>query len=279
LLLAVLDGHGINGHLVSDYAKKKFPINIEHSCMRSLKYSLTLNNPASYIAKEKKYSKIIDHSVVDAVPMLRREVIMESFKRTNNDLRLSNINVTYSGTTLVSVILIGDYVVCANVGDSRAIIGSSSDLMNWKTRAISHDHKPDKPAEYDRIIRSNGRVESYVDEYGNPIGPNRVWKRNEDLPGLAMSRALGDKSAAEVGVIPVPDIIEEKIKEEDKILVLASDGVWEHMENIEVIEMLGEFWKKGNAKEAVEKLVEEARSKWNEEEVIDDVTAIVVFLN
>jgi len=34
-----------------------------------------------------------------------------------------------------------------------------------------------------------------VDEVGQPIGPYRVWLEYAWLPGLAMSRALGDRLA------------------------------------------------------------------------------------
>ena len=34
-----------------------------------------------------------------------------------------------------------------------------------------------------------------VDEMGQPIGPYRVWLQRTWVPGLAMSRALGDKLA------------------------------------------------------------------------------------
>lgn len=36
------------------------------------------------------------------------------------------------------------------------------------------------------------------------MGPHRVWLLNEDVPGLAMSRSLGDYVAQSVGVIPDP---------------------------------------------------------------------------
>lgn len=277
LLLAVLDGHGCNGHLVSGYVKKRFPINIEQSCMKSLKCELTARSSFGFNLKERKRPKVVDEGTASAAPMLKREVIMDAFKWTNNDLRLSNIDVTFSGTTLVSVLLVGSYVVCANVGDSRAIIGSSTNLLDWRVRPLSRDHKPDIPAEYERIVRSNGRVECYVDEYGNAVGPKRVWKRHEDLPGLAMSRALGDKSAAEAGVVPVPEVVEDKVAADDKVLVLASDGVWEHMENVEVVTVVGELWERGNASEAAERLVAEARSRWSEDDTVDDITAVVVF--
>lgn len=53
-------------------------------------------------------------------------------------------------------------------------------------------------------------------------------------PGLAMARSLGDKAGREVGVISDPDIYEVLIKEEDRFIVIASDGVWEFLTNADV---------------------------------------------
>lgn len=36
------------------------------------------------------------------------------------------------------------------------------------------------------------------------MGPERVWLKNYDVPGLAMSRSFGDQLAASVGVIAIP---------------------------------------------------------------------------
>jgi len=46
----------------------------------------------------------------------------------------------------------------------------------------------------------------FLEANGDPIGPHRVWLKNENAPGLAMSRSLGDQVAARVGVIPEPGI-------------------------------------------------------------------------
>lgn len=59
----------------------------------------------------------------------------------------------------------------------------------------------------------------------------RVWLKNEDIPGLAMTRSFGDSMAARVGVNAVPEIKEYLLTPEDKIMVLASDGVWEFLKN------------------------------------------------
>lgn len=55
-----------------------------------------------------------------------------------------------------------------------------------------------------------------------------------EVPGLAMSRSLGDKAGRDVGVISDPEIFETILNEEDRFLIIASDGVWEFLTNEEV---------------------------------------------
>lgn len=96
---------------------------------------------------------------------------------------------------------------------------------------LSRDHKPDDKDEAAVISQNNGRIDSYRDQNGAPIGPKRVWLKNEDIPGLAMTRSFGDATAARVGVNAIPEIKEFDLTSEDKVIVLASDGVWEFLEN------------------------------------------------
>ena len=76
---------------------------------------------------------------------------------------------------------------------------------------LSQDHKPNLPAESERIALCGGVVNIIQDEYGNKMGPPRVFKAGCSHPGLAMSRSLGDIDAKEVGVISTPQIIEYNI--------------------------------------------------------------------
>lgn len=56
---------------------------------------------------------------------------------------------------------------------------------------ISIDHKPYRDVERDRILKAGGKIErSLVDD--REVGPLRVWKADEDVPGIAVSRTLGD---------------------------------------------------------------------------------------
>jgi serine/threonine protein phosphatase PrpC len=93
---------------------------------------------------------------------------------------------------------------------------------------ISRDHKPDTPSEFKRIMQNGGRVQPYSDQDGNPVGPARVWLREDNIPGLAMSRSFGDYVASQVGVISQPEVMKHTLRPQDKFMVVASDGIWEY---------------------------------------------------
>ena len=170
---------------------------------------------------------------------------------------------------------------CANVGDSRAVLGRQlADERQWMAVALSRDHKPDLPEEAKRILASGGRVLSYSDEDGLPAGPARVWLRDEDIPGLAMSRSMGDCVAASVGVLPQPEILKIELSKDDKFILLASDGVFEFLTNEDVVKMVIPHWKIGDCDSALESIERESVALWQkEEDVIDDITSLVVFLD
>jgi serine/threonine protein phosphatase PrpC len=46
-----------------------------------------------------------------------------------------------------------------------------------------------------------------------------------------MTRSFGDSVAAEVGVSTDPEIIEVSLTKNEKIIVIASDGIWEFLTN------------------------------------------------
>ncbi len=105
----------------------------------------------------------------------------------------------------------GNKLVCANLGDSRVVLGSiypnpppKIEGEFWIATPLSRDHKPNDTDEGERIRKSGGRVMPYRDEKGDQLGPFRVWLQNENCPGLAMSRSIGDTVAASVGVISLP---------------------------------------------------------------------------
>lgn len=51
--------------------------------------------------------------------------------------------MAFSGSTIISCFMAHNKIYCANVGDSRAIVGRKSESkQNWSAVALSEDHKP-----------------------------------------------------------------------------------------------------------------------------------------
>lgn len=131
-----------------------------------------------------------------------------------------------------------------------------------------------------RILSQKGRIKAFSDANGEPVGPQRVWLTNDDIPGLAMSRSLGDRVAHSVGVSCEPEVSEFTLTQQDKILILASDGVWEFLSNAEVASIVAPFFESSAPEAAANALVKAAFLKWkSEEDVVDDITVVVIFLD
>ena len=159
------------------------------------------------------------------------KLMHKAFEQSNKEVYSMVSDVRFSGSTCVSVLTYGRKLYVANVGDSRAILIRQASGNTCSVTALSRDHKPDDKDEAAVIIANNGRIDSYRDQLGNQIGPMRVWLKHEDIPGLAMTRSFGDAMAARVGVHANPEVTFFDLTMDDKIIVIASDGVWEFLEN------------------------------------------------
>ncbi len=95
-----------------------------------------------------------------------------------------------------------------------------------------------------------------------------------------MSRSIGDFIAKKVGVINEPEILDIIINDNDKFIILASDGLWEFVSNEDVRDIVNKYYKDFNLKDAVKDLINFARKKFeNVGKYVDDITIILIFLN
>lgn len=116
------------------------------------------------------------------------------------------------------------------------------------------------------------------DEMSQPIGPPRVWLSDAWMPGLAMSRSLGDTLAATCGVTCCPDVSVVHITSADVLAIWASDGVWEFISSQEAVSAVADC---PDAAAAAQLLVALAQEQWatNEADVSDDISCAVVFFS
>ena len=85
-----------------------------------------------------------------------------------------------------------------------------------------------------------------------------MWVKNINSPGLAMSRSIGDTVAHSVGCSCEPEISQTIITPNDKIVLLASDGIWEFLSNQNVANIVYPFFSKDAPEAAANALVSAA---------------------
>lgn len=265
-LVGVFDGHGPHGHFVSK-AIKTFFTNAEFSSNKTDQY----NN--SYYPSQSTNNDQQTNIFNDKT----NAIIKQKFEALSHSINTNKAFDSHvSGSTCVVVFISDNKLICANCGDSRAIMV----LDNGGVVPLSRDHKPELPDEMDRIIRQGGRVEQVQIPYlSRAQGPFRVWLKHENYPGLAMSRSIGDQIAKSIGVTAEPEISEfNLIEAKPKFLIVASDGVWEFLSNHQVTQIVMPYYSSGDCDGASKRLVEVSLDRWmKEESVVDDITAVVVF--
>ncbi len=104
-----------------------------------------------------------------------------------------------------------------------------------------------------------------------------MWLKNAPLPGLNMSRSLGDLIAKQAGVISQPHKAVHTLAPSDRALILASDGLWDFVSNEETASVAlstSDTW------EGAARLARLARSRWLSRTYgADDTTVVIVRIN
>jgi protein phosphatase 1L len=248
----VFDGHG--GTQVADHAAKQLHKNI------MMQFRQKQVQPAS------RDEKI-------------RQAIKEAFLQTDKEICSTAERKKFEqvGSTAVCALLHGNpklgtalRLVVPNLGDSRAVLCRAGVAV-----AASEDHKPSRVDEKKRIERAGGLVLQVrgawrVAASTNPNSNSKSSRR--EYQGLAMTRSLGDlyfkkpvslaSAEPEIQIIPLTD--------KDLFLVLATDGIFDVLQNQEVVDLALKHWE--DPDEAAKTIVRTAYKKGSE----DNLTVLVI---
>ncbi|KAJ1818934.1 phosphatase 2C, partial [Coemansia sp. RSA 2598] len=171
------------------------------------------------------------------VPELLNLAFVEADRRLATDVK------THSGcTAVVAYLEITDEpdedgatqkrqrrtLYCANAGDARAVLSRGGAAVR-----LTYDHKGDDAHEIERISESGGYV------------------FNGRVNGiLAVTRALGDSSLKQF-VIGNPFTTETVLSDDDDLLILACDGLWDVCSDQEAVDLVREETDPAHASQAL----------------------------
>ena len=176
--------------------------------------------------------------------------IEQDFKTTFKKVDDKTSHCTCLGNTATVVFIENNFIFCGNVGDSKCLLISADSYVQ-----LSYDDKCSDASEVKRIQKEGGTVDD--DERLNGI--------------LAVSRAIGDHDLKNKGLSAVPHFNKKMLTTKDKFCVIASDGIWDEIDNEQAFEIAKDC---DNAEELAKKLMNTAIAKGSS----DNISVIVIKL-
>ncbi|KAG5412022.1 hypothetical protein IGI04_008341 [Brassica rapa subsp. trilocularis] len=267
IFCGIFDGHGPWGHYVAKHVRNSMPSSLLCNWQKTLAQTALLEPELDLEGSNKKFSRfdIWKHSYLKTCASVDQEL--------EHHRKIDSYN---SGTTAITIVRQGDVIYVSNVGDSRAVLATTSDEGSLVAVQLTLDFKPNLPQEKERIIGCNGRVFCMKDE----PGVHRVWQPDTEAPGLAMSRAFGDYCIKEYGLVSVPEVTQRHISVKDHFIILASDGIWDVITNQQAIEIVSST---AERPKAAKRLVEQAVRAWKKKKrrgiAMDDMSVVCLFLH
>ena len=230
---AVYDGHGVKGREASEGLKKEI-----HKKLVSDK---------NKIPKLKELQKVESY-------------FKDLFKSIQKKLSGTN-DYELSGTCAICVLIVDNKMFAINVGDSRCVLGQRKGGEEKKggekiCLEMSIDQKPMRDDEKKRIQERGGEVSEKIP------GAPRVFRKNDEVPGLAVARSIGDIVAHEVGVSCEPEVFEKELDSDDHFIVIGSDGIWDSMSSCEVVGFIFQKMETESKEMCSKLLAEECRNRW-----------------
>lgn len=198
---------------------------------------------------------------------LTESYINKVFNIIQNDLVKNYNNISYSqGSTCLIVIIYKyndkKYIHTINLGDCRAIICSNNIPI-----PLTKDHKPEWYDEKNRIEQLGGKITFDGHDYR--------------INNMSVSRAFGDLDATPY-ITHIPEINKYKILSNDKFIVLGCDGLWDVLQNFEVVNFVLSFTTmKNNKLKIIDNRVNIAKNLSEyaiKKGTLDNVTVIILFM-
>lgn len=243
-VFGVFDGHG--GKEVAKYCSKFFVD--------------ALKKNEAFVAGD--YKKALEQNFLKMDEMILAPEGQEQLRLLKEE---AEVGGSFAGCTANVCLVTKEQIYCANAGDSRAIVL----FEDGETKPLSTDHKPDVPAEKERIQNAGGYV--------------RDGRVNDNLN---LTRAIGDFEYKKNSEMPpekqiitaFPDVLVTKLEKKPRLLVLGCDGIWETLSGKDICELLHKKIAGGTkVTTATEELLDQLVAKETTEGVgCDNMTCIVV---
>ncbi|XP_027067259.1 protein kinase and PP2C-like domain-containing protein isoform X1 [Coffea arabica] len=160
----------------------------------------------------------------------------------------------HPGCTAVTALIVKNRLFVANAGDCRTMLCRSGHPYS-----LSRDHVASCSEERERVISAGGQVKWQID----------TWRVGQ--AALQVTRSIGDDDL-KPAVTAEPEITETILSAADEYIVMASDGLWDVMNEADVVSIIKDTVKEPGM--CSKRLATEAAERGSK----DNITVIIIFL-
>lgn len=173
-------------------------------------------------------------------------------------LNLETLSLALSGACATVAYVDGTDLYIANSGDCKAVVGQQVDEESWIAIPLTNEHTADNASEVERLHNQHPAEKDKILRNGRLLGdlaplrafgdarykwPARVMKHvlnvsNPNLISIYGNDLIPQNYHSPPYLTAEPEVIHHSLKPRDKFLVLATDGLWEHLTEQEVVELI-----------------------------------------
>ena len=247
-LFGVMDGHGNNGHIISKYISRFIGEYITSEKNKKLFYKKSNEQIYKLLTKNKYF------------------FINKLISECNNSLvNNTDYECNLSGSTCLLIFIIENNLICANIGNSRAILLEKTELLQ-----LSIDQTLSDPEEIKRILKKGGKIKQIN---------KKIILENANNNDFEISRSIGDKNLKNIGIIYEPVITEYTLNRKSRFIIMGTQGLWNALSNEKAAIQVNKSIKLNNPLDSCRLLVKKAKEILNKSSShIDDITVITIIL-
>lgn len=263
----------INGHHTAILIKGSFH-NIKGKYMFCLADS---HGPESRMILEYLKKNLLglleQHIHVEPEPGTKSFMDLDEFLMGN--IKEAEINLNFSGCSLLNLMVYGDSYYIWNIGDCQAVLAKEID--SWKCKTLNNPHSLKNQQEKTRIIEFGGKIQE------STSGQGKIEKFDlggSKSPRFHLTRSIGDVSGKPIGISSRAEVIKFSIRPEDRFIIIANSRFWDLVSAPEAVSIAQEGWIAKRTDVVCESLTKFAESRIQELGIVDeDLAVIVLFFN
>ncbi|XP_075796172.1 pyruvate dehydrogenase [acetyl-transferring]-phosphatase 2, mitochondrial [Pelodiscus sinensis] len=209
----------------------------------------------------------VEEALIHAFKRLDSDISLEAQASLENEMiRNTALQVAFSGATACVAHIDSVHLHIANTGDCRAILGVQEEDGTWSSLSLTRDHNASNEAEIRRLKGEHPRSEEETVIMSNRLlgilMPTRAfgdvrfkWSKELqhsilengcDVEALNIYQYAPPNYYTPPYLIAEPEVTYHKLRCQDKFLVIASDGLWDMLNNEDVIKLVAEHLAQAN---------------------------------